>query len=109
MREGPAQEQAAVGPLGGGWVLGALATVGPLASLGALGVAGPEDADDRGELLRGRGAAHHPQERGGFGRAGHSGMFPCFFGGRVSLLLRSSRRARAISRRVDEGSITAST
>ena len=45
------------------------------------------------ELL-GRGLApHQPQDRRGVGRAvgvlAHSGMFPCFFGGRVSRLVRS--------------------
>ncbi len=39
----------------------------------------------------------------------HSGMFPCFFGGSVSRLVRSSRSDRTISRRVSWGAITAST
>ena len=41
--------------------------------------------------------------------AGHSGMFPCFFGGSVSRLLRSSRSTRVISARVSCGAMTAST
>ena len=39
----------------------------------------------------------------------HSGMFPCFFGGSVSRLEASSRRARTTSTRVSCGVITAST
>ncbi len=41
--------------------------------------------------------------------AGHSGMFPCFLGGSVARLVRSSRSARTISERVSCGVITAST
>ena len=40
---------------------------------------------------------------------GHSGMFPCFLGGRVSRLERSSRSERMISMRVSWGAMTAST
>ena len=36
----------------------------------------------------------------------HSGMFPCFFGGRASRLLRSLRSASATVHRVAAGSIT---
>ena len=42
-------------------------------------------------------------------RGAHSGMFPCFFGGRLSRLPRRMRSALAISARVCEGSMTAST
>ena len=40
---------------------------------------------------------------------GHRGMFPCFFGGRFSRLVRSARSARMIWMRVCDGSMTAST
>jgi hypothetical protein len=40
--------------------------------------------------------------------AAHSGMFPCFLGGRLARLLRSIESARMTCRRVCEGSITAS-
>ena len=46
-----------------------------------------EHRGQRRDLLRGRLAAHHPQNR----RSIHSGMFPCFLGGSVSRLLRSMR------------------
>jgi len=39
----------------------------------------------------------------------HNGMFPCFFGGSVSRLVRSARRARVTFIRVFEGEITVST
>src|SRR5438270_114257 len=42
-------------------------------------------------------------------RTAHSGMFPCFLGGRVSRFVRSNRRARMSSRRVVAGRMTAST
>src|SRR5450759_1472086 len=42
-------------------------------------------------------------------RFGHSGMFPCFLGGRPALLVRSARSARTICSRVSDGRITAST
>jgi hypothetical protein len=41
--------------------------------------------------------------------AAHSGMLPCFFGGKVWRLVRSSRSTRVISPRVSCGEITAST
>lgn len=43
---------------------------------------------------------------GGFGA--HSGMFPCFFGGRVSRLVRRARRARLTFIRVLLGVMTVS-
>ena len=43
------------------------------------------------------------------GLRSHSGMFPCFLGGRVCRLVRSSRSTRVISTRVSCGLITAST
>ena len=44
------------------------------------------------------------------GRRGpHSGMFPCFFGGRVSRLPRRARRALTSCTRVADGGITEST
>jgi hypothetical protein len=55
------------------------------------------------ELLLGRIAFDHAQ---GFG---HRGMFPCFLGGSVCLLVRSKRNTRVISTRVSCGLITAST
>jgi hypothetical protein len=42
-------------------------------------------------------------------RAAHSGMLPCFFGGKVWRFVRSSRSTRVISTRVLCGLITAST
>ena len=45
-----------------------------------------------------------------FGAAGgHSGMFPCFFGGSVSRFVRSARNASTICDRVSCGMITRST
>ncbi len=41
-------------------------------------------------------------------RLAHSGMFPCFLGGRFSRLVRSSRSALMTSRRVSAGRMTAS-
>lgn len=62
------------------------------------------------DLLGCRVAADHPQIWLGHGvRFGHSGMFPCFLGGRVSRLVRSKRSTRVISTRVSCGLITAST
>ena len=40
---------------------------------------------------------------------GHSGMLPCFLGGRVARLVRSARSARTTCTRVSDGRITAST
>ncbi len=45
---------------------------------------------------------------GGPGLVGHSGMFPCFFGGSVSRLEASRRSARTTSMRVSCGVMTAS-
>jgi len=39
-------------------------------------------------------------------RGRHSGIFPCFLGGRVSRLVNSPRRARPTAARVRDGSIT---
>ena len=39
----------------------------------------------------------------------YSGMLPCFFGGSVSRLLRSTRSARTICTRVSDGAMTEST
>ncbi len=61
-----------------------------------------------GDLL-GRGIALHEEQGSAVLVLAHSGMFPCFFGGRLSRLVRSSRRARMISVRVSCGWITAST
>ena len=43
------------------------------------------------------------------GGIGHSGMFPCFFGGSVSRLLRRAARPRITQARVWDGEITEST
>jgi len=67
-----------------------------------------------GHLLGGRLTADQPQRR--WGRlvgarvrvAAHSGMFPCFFGGRVSRLVRSARSALVTFIRVLLGVITVS-
>ena len=40
---------------------------------------------------------------------GHSGMFPCFFGGRVARLFRSARSALVTFIRVFDGVMTVST
>src|SRR4051794_9367155 len=84
---------------------------------------GGDDGHQRGQLLRGGVALHDPQQRGPLvarapctGRAcrdlvatAHSGMFPCFFGGRVSRLVPSSRSALTTSSRVSCGGMTPST
>ncbi len=55
-------------------------------------------------------SAHHRERRwADLLRLGHSGMFPCFLGGSVSRLVRSSRSTRVTSARVSCGVITAST
>ena len=63
-------------------------------------------------------AKYDPQQRPGrlrgFRRLGvhrvaHSGMFPCFLGGRFSRLVRRCRSALMTSRRVSDGAMTAST
>ena len=81
----------------------------------ATGRAGRQDRNDRGDLLVvGHAATNDPQQRlegCRLGRGlvgGHSGMFPCFFGGSDSRLVRSSRSARITSRRVSDGLMTAS-
>lgn len=40
---------------------------------------------------------------------GHSGMFPCFLGGRLARLVRRARSARTTCTRVSDGRMTAST
>jgi len=74
---------------------------------------GSQHGEQRSELLRAGFAAHDANglRLGGSIAAGrvHRGMFPCFLGGRLSRLVRSSRRALMTSRRVSAGAITAST
>ena len=72
--------------------------------------AGRQDRDERGEFLGGSLATDDAQDRH-CRRVGpaHSGMFPCFLGGNVCRLPASRRSALAISRRVCDGSMTAST
>ena len=60
----------------------------------------------RGDLLVARVALDDEERRTSF--LAHSGMFPCFFGGSVPRLERSSRSARITSVRVSCGWITAS-
>ena len=75
------------------------------ASGGRGGGAGGEDGDQGGELLR-RGVALDDLQD----RLGHSGMFPCFLGGRVSRLVRSSaQRPDDLRRGSRDGVMTAST
>ncbi len=72
-----------------------------------------EDGDERGDLLGRRvaddldGLRRRLLRRGVVGR--HSGMFPCFFAGRVSRLVRRARRARLTFSRVLLGVMTVST
>ena len=75
----------------------------PGAPLGQRG----DDNRERGELLGGRLPADDGEERTAF--LTHSGMFPCFFGGRVSRLFASTRSALVTCTRVCEGGMTAST
>ncbi len=82
--------------------------------LGCATSAAGEHRNERGQLLGCRLTADHAQQGGCRGRplaglGAHSGMFPCFLGGRDSRLLRSCRRARMTWMRVSEGAITAST
>ena len=73
-------------------------------------VSRPQHADDRGELLVGRRTAYDAERRLLVHRTPtHNGMLPCFFGGRLSRLFRSSRRPRTICERVSAGRITEST
>ncbi len=72
-----------------------------------------EDGDERGDLL-GRRVAEHldglPRRLLGRGVVNHhSGMFPCFFAGRVSRLVRRARSARLTFSRVLLGVMTVST
>lgn len=59
-------------------------------------------------------AVNHPQQRccggvsAGLVVGTHSGMFPCFFGGKDTRLVRNRRSALTISARVSEGRITPS-
>ena len=74
-----------------------------------------EDGDEGGDLL-GRGVSADETQRrpsaplvsGGLLVGAHSGMFPCFFGGRVWRLLRSARSARVTFIRVFDGEMTVS-
>ena len=62
----------------------------------------------RGRRRDGSGWAAHGVERmDPGGSRGHSGIVPCFFGGRVSRLVRVFRSARQIVARVSDGSMTA--
>ena len=74
---------------------------------------GSQHGEQRSELLRAGFASHDANglRLGGSIAASrvHRGMFPCFLGGRLSRLVRSSRRALMTSRRVSAGAITAST
>src|SRR5690606_30978200 len=99
---GPAGAVAGGGAVGGGAVGGG--AIGGGGALRPRGEGGQRDHDG-GDLLLGRVALDDPDLLG----AGHSGMFPCFFGGRLSRLVRSSRSERVISARVRCGLITAST
>jgi hypothetical protein len=66
-----------------------------------------DDDGEGGELL-GRGfALDDPQQRAGL--LTHSGMFPCFLGGRVCRLFASTRSALVTWIRVCDGGMTAST
>ncbi len=61
------------------------------------------DGAHHGEFLRSRLTADDADYR-----AGHSGMFPCFLGGRVCRLLRSIRSDLITYERVSDGRITES-
>ena len=64
----------------------------------------------RGKVdLFGGGVCVDDRQAGCPGLLVHSGMFPCFLGGSVARLVRSSRSTRVISTRVSCGVITAST
>ena len=79
---------------------------------------GGHDGDERCELDGVGGSAYDAEHRTlgcrprcGVGRAAvvaHSGMFPCFLGGRVARLVRRARSARVIWARVSLGRMTAS-
>jgi hypothetical protein len=87
------------------------AGVGPAADGdGPAALARPGQGGDDGgeccELLGARLAADDAQERL---IGGHSGMFPCFFGGSVSRLFASTRSALVTCTRVWDGGMTMST
>jgi hypothetical protein len=69
-----------------------------------------QDGDQRRDLLGGRVASDELQRRRVCLElvAAHNGMFPCFFGGSVSRLVRSARRAFVTFIRVFDGVITVS-
>src|SRR5579884_1655319 len=88
--------------------------------LGRTATCAAEHRDQRGKLFLGRVALDDLDVRlvpvvGLLGLLpvvrlfGHSGMFPCFFGGSWAILRSSSRRAVATYPRVCDGGITAST
>ena|GEM_PF-7043525 len=77
---------------------------------GTGGLAGGNDRDQCSQFL-GRGVTlDHPQQRGSRRSlvGGHSGMFPCFFGGSDSRLVANNRNALTTSARVVDGLITPS-
>jgi hypothetical protein len=78
---------------------------------GLVGCAGPrrQDGQEGGDLLWGGVASDQAQGRSWGSWIGHSGMFPCFLGGRVSRLVRSARKAFATYDRVYDGGMTEST
>src|SRR4051794_8083306 len=65
----------------------------------------PDHGGERGDLLVGRLAAYDTQ----VGMLVHSGMLPCFFGGRLCRLLRSMRSDRITYDLVCDGGMTEST
>lgn len=76
--------------------------------------ASSNDGHERREVLGRQLAVNHPQQWRcggcwrGFGFVAHSGMFPCFFGGKETRLVRSKRNALVTSARVVDGLITPS-
>lgn len=91
-------------------------------SLRRSGVASGHDSHQRSEFLRARITLDDAKQWGrrSVERLGlllvrwgcldaHSGMFPCFFGGNTSRLVRNKRNALVTSARVVLGLITAST
>lgn len=74
-----------------------------------LGKHGDDDRVGRGEFVVGGVACHDPHACGRSIRRlvcrAHSGMFPCFFGGRLARLPFSARRALMIATRVAAGSM----